>query len=136
MPSAVIALCNESRTFGWLSRNLATIDGSRYKMVVELAAIRSSPASSPLTLSRKRSASPSRFSTSGWAISYSSCPSRLGIRRRPARSNNTTPNSRSSACSCRVTAGWLMKSASAARDTEPRRTVWQNARSGLRRSDL
>jgi hypothetical protein len=33
-------------------------------------------------------------------------------------------------------AGWLTKSASAARETEPRRTVWQNERSGFSRSDL
>ena len=36
----------------------------------------------------------------------------------------------------RLIAGWLTKSASAARETEPRRTVWQNARSGFNRSDL
>jgi hypothetical protein len=33
-------------------------------------------------------------------------------------------------------AGWLTNSASAARETEPRRTVWQNARNGFSRSDL
>ena len=105
-------------------------------MVELLAATFSSPASSPLTFSRKVASSPSRPATSGWASSYSTSPSRLGASRRPLRSNRLTPSSRSSACNCRVMAGWLTKSASAARDTDPRRTVWQNARRGLSRSDL
>jgi hypothetical protein len=33
-------------------------------------------------------------------------------------------------------AGWLTYKASEARETDPRRTVWQNARKGLSRSDL
>ncbi len=105
-------------------------------MVELLAAMFSSPASSPLTLWRKSEASESTPSTSGWAISYSSWPSRVGVRRRPLRSNSRVPYSRSSACSCSEMAGWLTNKASAARETEPRRTTWQNARSGLRRSDL
>ena len=35
-----------------------------------------------------------------------------------------------------VIAGWLTYNASAARDTEPSRAVWQNARRGFRRSAL
>ena len=75
-------------------------------------------------------------STSGRASAYSASPSRVGTSRRPLRSNSRTPSSRSSACNCRVIAGWLTYSASAARDTEPSRAVWQNARNGFRRSAL
>ena len=50
-------------------RYVFNISGNKYRIVEVFAAILSSPASSPSSFWRNSPSSPSRFSTSGWAMS-------------------------------------------------------------------